>query len=76
MTAPLVNILVAHWLEAKPLVRQLGLRQQSGKPHRLFGNDQELRCWLLDMASRRWPLASATSQACSRCRVLRPPGSI
>ncbi|MFN3162355.1 MAG: hypothetical protein ACE37N_02470 [Pseudohongiellaceae bacterium] len=39
MTAPLVNILVAHWLEAKPLVRQLGLRQQSGKPHRLFGND-------------------------------------
>ncbi|GAB5500682.1 MAG: hypothetical protein PsegKO_29930 [Pseudohongiellaceae bacterium] len=40
MTAPLVNILVAHWLEAKPLVRQLGLRQQSGKPHRLFGNDQ------------------------------------
>lgn len=40
MTTPLVNILVAHWLEAKPLVLQLGLRQQSGKPHRLFGNDQ------------------------------------
>lgn len=40
MTVPLLNILVAHGLEAKPLVRQLGLRQQSDKPHRLFGNDQ------------------------------------
>jgi len=40
VTAPLVNILVAHWLEAKPLVRLLSLRQQSGKPHRLFSNEQ------------------------------------
>lgn len=58
MTAPLLNILVAHGLEAKPLVRQLGLRQQSDKPHRLFANDQGVS--LLVVGNGKQAMAAGT----------------
>ena len=56
---PVVNLLVAHMPEAKPLIKQFGLQPESRTPHPLFVNEAGISLCVTGNGARAMALACA-----------------